>query len=261
MKNPITILVVEDEMIIAAKISLRLTNLGYEVTGIVPRGEEALLHIEQNAPDIVLLDINLKGSIDGIDIAAQIIKNNWQCVIIYLTANTDEATFNRAKATRPFAFLSKPIKPIDLQRTIELTEEQILKQREIEDSVNSSMPELQGGNDTHELLSDGEFLTDRIFVKVKQKMVKIFVSDILYIAADRSYCQIFTKQETHLLSVPLKNVEDKLSKSQFMRIHRSYLVNIKAIDEMTDTHVFISKKVIPLNTNAKEDLFKRLQRV
>ncbi|WP_341225727.1 response regulator [uncultured Arcticibacterium sp.] len=261
MKNPITILVVEDEMIIAAKISLRLTNLGYEVAGIVPRGEEALLHIEQNAPDIVLLDINLKGSIDGIDIATEIIKKQWQCAIIYLTANNDEATFNRAKATRPFAFLSKPIKPIDLQRTIELTEERILKQREIENVEENPMKESKLIEGTQEHLDDGAFLTDRIFVKVKQKMVKIFVSDILYIEADRSYCQIFTKQETHLLSVPLKNVEDKLSNTQFMRIHRSFLVNIKLIDEISDTHVFIKKQALPINTSAKEELFKRLKRV
>ncbi|AWW00345.1 LytR/AlgR family response regulator transcription factor [Arcticibacterium luteifluviistationis] len=258
MINPITILVVEDEMIIAAKISLRLTNLGYEVTGIVPRGEEALLHIEQNAPDIVLLDINLKGSIDGIDTATQIIKSGNQCVIIYLTANNDEATFNRAKTTRPFAFLSKPIKPVELQRTLELCVERILKKREIEEAEDTSTQE---SSPSEEVQADGEFLSDRIFVKHKDKMVKIFVSDILYIAAERSYCQIFTKKDEYLLSVPLKNVEDKLLKAQFMRIHRSYLVNIKEIDEMTDSHVYIGKRAIPINSSAKEDLFKRLQRV
>lgn len=258
MKSPIKILVVEDEMIIAAKISLRLTKLGYEVTGIVPRSEEALLHIEQNAPDIVLLDINLKGDLDGIGLAEQILKNEYPGVIIYLTANNDEATFNRAKTTRPFAFLSKPLNPLDLERTLELTVERILKQREIEDH---SAQELKPEQDLALQQADRDFLTDRIFVKVKQKMVKIFVSDILYIEADRSYCKIYTKNEHFLLSIPLKNVEDKLSKGQFMRIHRSYLVNIKAIDEMTETHVLIGKQPIPITTSAKEEIFKRLQRV
>lgn len=258
MKSPIKILVVEDEMIIAAKISLRLTKLGYEVIGIVPRSEEALLHIEQNEPDIVLLDINLKGDLDGIGLAENILKNEYPCVIIYLTANNDEATFNRAKTTRPFAFLSKPLNPVDLERTLELTVERILKQREIEDhSTQELKPEL----DLALQQADKDFLTDRIFVKVKQKMVKIFVSDILYIEADRSYCKIYTKNEQHLLSVPLKNVEDKLSKGQFMRIHRSYLINITAIDEMTETHVFIGKQAIPITASSKEELFKRLQRV
>ncbi|HCY82024.1 MAG TPA: DNA-binding response regulator, partial [Xanthomarina gelatinilytica] len=69
MNPPLKILIVEDEMIIAANISLQLTSLGYEVTGIIPRGEEALLHIKQHQPDMVLLDINLKGKIDGIETA------------------------------------------------------------------------------------------------------------------------------------------------------------------------------------------------
>ena len=72
--NPITLLIVEDDMIIAAKISMQLTNLGYEVTGIVPRGEEAIQHVANNPPDIVLLDINLKGTLDGIETAKAILK-------------------------------------------------------------------------------------------------------------------------------------------------------------------------------------------
>ena len=66
MNNLIKILIVEDEMIIGAKISMQLTSLGYEVTGILPRGEEALVHIETNLPDIVLLDINLKGKFNSL---------------------------------------------------------------------------------------------------------------------------------------------------------------------------------------------------
>ncbi|RZM18936.1 MAG: response regulator, partial [Pedobacter sp.] len=85
MDNAIKILVVEDEMIIAAKISMLLSNLGYEVTGILPRGEEAILHIEENQPDIILLDINLKGELDGIQTAAIIQQKN--IPVIFLTAN------------------------------------------------------------------------------------------------------------------------------------------------------------------------------
>jgi len=120
MDTPIKLFIVEDDMIIAANISLQLSNLGYEVTGIVSRREEAILQIEENQPDIVLLDIHLKGALDGIATAHEMQKNAG-IPIIYLTANADEATFNRAKATRPYAFISKPFKKLDLQRAIELT--------------------------------------------------------------------------------------------------------------------------------------------
>ena len=119
MDTSIKILVVEDEMLIGAKISMLLTNLGYEVTGILPRGEDALVHVEENKPDIIILDINLKGKIDGIETAAILQRKN--IPVIYLTANSDDATFNRAKHTRPTAFISKPFKQLDLQRAIELT--------------------------------------------------------------------------------------------------------------------------------------------
>ena len=120
MDTLIKILVVEDEMIIGAKISMQLTSLGYEVTGILPRGEEAILHVADNRPDIVLLDINLKGKLDGIETGVQL-QQHGPIPIIYITANSDEATFNRAKATKPYAFIAKPFKQLDLQRAIELT--------------------------------------------------------------------------------------------------------------------------------------------
>ena len=98
MDTLVKILVVEDEMIIGAKISMQLTSLGYEVTGILPRGEEAILHAKENKPDIILLDINLKGKLDGIE-TARALQQHGSVPIIYITANSDEATFNRAKST------------------------------------------------------------------------------------------------------------------------------------------------------------------
>jgi CheY-like chemotaxis protein len=94
-------------MIIAANISLQLTRLGYEVTGIVGRGEEAIVHSKEDTPDILLLDINLKGAINGIA-TAKAIQKDQDIPIIYLTANANESTFSKARETRPHAFISKP---------------------------------------------------------------------------------------------------------------------------------------------------------
>lgn len=94
---------------------MQLTNLDYEVSGLLSRGEDALTHMVENKPDIVLLDINLKGKMDGIETVKQLSAHN-NTPIIYLTANSDKATFNRAKTTKPAAFISKPFKQLDLQR-------------------------------------------------------------------------------------------------------------------------------------------------
>jgi DNA-binding LytR/AlgR family response regulator len=245
----IKILVVEDEMLIGAKISMQLTNLGYEVTGILPRGEEAITHVEKNRPDIILLDINLKGKLDGIQTALQI-HQMADIPIIYLTANSDEATFNRAKSSRPHAFIAKPFKQLDLQRAIEL--------------VISRMAENETGagaeEDIHaEVEEDRPFiLSDRIFVRHREKMIKIIVADILYIEADRNYCRIFTKNKEYLLCVTLKTIEEKLSGRIFLRSHRSYIINLAHIDEVADGHVIIAQKAVPLSAGLKEQLLQRI---
>jgi DNA-binding LytR/AlgR family response regulator len=251
MNTTVKILVVEDEMIIGAKISMLLTQLGYEVTAIIPRGEEAVMHVEENQPDIVLLDINLKGKIDGIE-TANLIHKIADIPIIYLTANTDDGTFNRAKSTRPYAFISKPFKQLDLQRAIELT--------------ISRMAENQTGKieTTDAVAEEGDvsfILKDRIFVKHKERMIKITLEDILYIEADRNYCRIFTKNKDYLLATTLKIMEEKLSMQLFIRVHRSYVVNILQIDEVTESHVIINQKAIPLSNALREDLLKRIQTI
>jgi len=246
MDNLVKILVVEDEMIIAAKISLQLTNLGYEVDGILPRGEEAIMHVKENNVDIILLDINLRGKMDGIETAQQIQKF-CNIPIIYLTANGDEATFNRAKTTKPAGFISKPFKQLDLQRAIELT---ICRMAEKDTGplVPINLNEVQ-----HFILSD------RIFVRCKEKMIKIMISDIMYIEADRNYARIFTRHKEHLLSVTLKTIEEKLSKDIFVRIHRSYIININQIEEVAESHVIIGRHPIPLSAGLKENLLQRIQ--
>jgi DNA-binding LytR/AlgR family response regulator len=246
MHNLIRILVVEDEMIIAAKISLLLTNLGYEVDGILPRGEEAIMHVKENNVDIILLDINLKGKIDGIETAMEIQKFS-HTPIIYLTANADETTFNRAKATKPSAFISKPFKQLDLQRAIELT---ICRMAERETGPQI----INGSNEIQHYI-----LSDRIFVRYKEKMIKILLADILYIEADRNYSRIFACNKEYLLSVTLKAIEEKLSANIFIRIHRSYLININQIEEVADNYVLIGGKPIPMSAGLKENLLQRIQ--
>ena len=250
MDSLIKILIVEDEMLIGAKISMQLTNLGYEVTGILPRGEEAIIHVEDNRPDIILLDINLKGKLDGIATALQI-KKIADIPIIYLTANSDEATFNRAKVSKPHAFISKPYKQLDLQRAIELT---ITRMVENETGPQSDeVVEESTGDDRPFILSD------RIFVRHREKMIKIIVADILYIEADRNYSRIFTKNKEYLLCITLKTIEEKLPDRIFIRSHRSYIINLAHIDEVADGHVIIAQKAIPLSAGLKDQLLQRIQ--
>lgn len=244
MGSKTRVLIVEDDMIIAANISLQLSKLGYEITGIESRGEEAINHVRLNTPDLVLMDINLKGSIDGIE-TAYAMQTTADIPIVYITANNDEATFEKAKKTHPFAFIAKPINMRALHRTLSLVEEQINRMNKTE-------------NEREEII---EFLNDRIFIRHHGQMVKLLLEEILFVEADRNYCHIVTSKQTYLLTATLKVMHDKLPSSIFVRVHRSYIVNITQLDIVAESHVEINRKVIPLSKSYKESLLRHLQTI
>ena len=101
------ILIVEDDGIVAMDIESRLKKLGYSVSGTVIYGEKAIEKVEELSPDLVLMDIVLKGEMDGIE-AAEIIRSRFDVPVIFLTAYADEERFERAKLTIPFGYILKP---------------------------------------------------------------------------------------------------------------------------------------------------------
>jgi len=117
--GPKKILVVEDESIIGMEIQQRLQNLGYDVPVVVRTGQEAIDRSRELQPDLVLMDITLRGGMDGV-LAASKIKAQHAIPVVYLTANTDNHTFQRAKVTEPFGYLLKPFQERELHTTIEM---------------------------------------------------------------------------------------------------------------------------------------------
>jgi signal transduction histidine kinase len=117
--NKTCILIVEDEGIIAKDIENILQELGYSVPAIASSGEEAISFFEKFKPDLILMDIVLQGKVDGIE-AAQIISKCSKVPIIFLTAYSDQDTFDRAKSSAPYGYIRKPFETRDLQMTIEL---------------------------------------------------------------------------------------------------------------------------------------------
>jgi len=112
-------LVVEDEIIVAMEIQDRLENLGYDVSAVVSTGKEAIQKAEETRPDLVLMDIMLKGDMDGIKAAEQI-RARFDIPLVYLTAYSDNDTLQRAKVTEPFGYILKPFEERELHTTIEM---------------------------------------------------------------------------------------------------------------------------------------------
>lgn len=240
--SKLKILIVEDDLIIGAHLSILLEKNGYEVLEVMTKGEQVPKIVASDQPDVILMDIQLAGEMDGIE-TAKIITKTTRTPIIFLTANIDDSTFNRSKEAFPMAFLSKPFVDDQLLRSIEI----ITGRSEIE--KNKTAPES----------TDDNILADRIFVKDKNKMVKLHTSQIQFIQAERNYCRIMTEKKEYILSVPLKTFEEKMSSDSFLRVHRSYLVNVDLIDELDEHYVFIKGKSVPVSKSYKKDLNNRLK--
>ena len=118
MKKKVKILIAENEVIIAQCLKMELESKGYEVCNFVATGEEAIVEAKEENPDIILMDINLSGLIDGIDAAGEITKSQ-KIPIIFMTGYNEIAIFDRAQKINPVAYLEKPVEIYDVEPVIE----------------------------------------------------------------------------------------------------------------------------------------------
>ena len=245
----VRILIVEDDPIIAADLEDRLLEMGYHVLGPVASGEEALTFFPKNIPDLVLMDIQLEGQLDGIETVERILKKHLLLPIVFLTSNSDDATFARARTTLPAAFLTKPFRGKDLRNTIEL-------------AISRGAHTAPKPEATDVEINTGYLFDDRLFLKMKDRMIRLFFKDILWVEADDYYCKVVTASKEHLVGQTLKQLSETLAGvPELMRVHRSYLVNISHVEEIGDLYVLIGKQKIPLNKVSKDELVARLQKI
>ncbi len=117
--SEVKILIVEDERILALGLKKKLEKLGFKVTATASTGEDAIKSVKSDKPDLILMDIVLKGEMDGID-AAKLIISMHNIPVIYLTAYADDKTINRAAQTYPYGYLMKPYKERELKANIDM---------------------------------------------------------------------------------------------------------------------------------------------
>ena len=113
------ILIVEDERITAEDLEEVLKDLGYQVSAVVSSGEEALREAERNRPDLVLMDIRIKGEMDGAE-TARLLRERWDVPVVYLTAHADRDTLERAKQSQPLGYIVKPFHEAELHASVEM---------------------------------------------------------------------------------------------------------------------------------------------
>lgn len=242
------VLVVEDESIVSKDIQHSLKKLGYNVVGAASTGEKAFELAASESPDIILMDIMLKGNINGIETAEKV-KRELNIPVIYLTAYADEATLSKAKVTEPYGYIIKPFKEVDLHTSIEMAlykyskEKEVLKERDLFYS-----------------LIENKDSKDFIFVKSKSRLVKIKTNDIYFVEALKDYVVINTLDSRYTIHSTMKDIVNKLSGDQFIRVHRSFIVRVDKIAsiEYPNLHLEKDKKTVPIGGSFKEKLMEKL---
>ncbi len=151
--TPARILVVEDEAVVALDLRMRLTSLGYDVVEVTAKGEMAIALAKQLRPDLTLMDIRLRGELDGIE-AAETIRTQLTLPVVYLTAHADEATIDRARLTEPFGYILKPFDERELRTVIEMALYKHQVERKLRESERRFATTLAS-------IGDGVIATDR----------------------------------------------------------------------------------------------------
>lgn len=250
----VKLLIAEDDVVIAQNLALSLEEMGYEVCEVVSSGEELLLEVHQHNPDLAILDITLEGKLDGIDTAAMLAKSS-KIPFIFMTALSDKDTIDRAKLTGPHAYLVKPFDVRTLQSSIEVAIHNASLRLQTATATSAGTTTDVAAKEQPE----DYLLHDALFVKVRNRLEKVALDSIVWAEAQDIYCNIKTPQHIYLVSQSLKNLELRLPGKEFMRVHRSYIVRLTAIEAIEDNHILIGGKSIPIGNTHREALLNRLQ--
>ena len=251
MQN-LKILIVEDEQLIAHDIQGLLTDWGYEVVGCANHAAQAIGYFEKHSPDIVLLDIHLGETTDGVDLARRF--NTIKKVpLVFLTAQSDFQTVERAKTVEPAAYLLKPFDERHLHISLELAMSNFSQKTPPQYTSNKEpifAHEIKLGADV--ILKQG----DAIFIKQNYKFTKFKIEDLVYIEADHNHTYLVMKQQKYIVRMPLALVVERLADANLVRVHRSFAINRRFVEEFDDTQILVNNKHIPLTSAYREDFLK-----
>ncbi|HKI87910.1 MAG TPA: response regulator transcription factor [Draconibacterium sp.] len=243
--SKIRILATEDDTLHEEMLRITIEQLGYDLIDVIYKPSSLFLKIDATKPDILLMDIDLGDDVSGIDLVKEV-NERYDIPVIYVTSFADSDTFQKAKKTYPAAYIVKPYTESELQRAIEL-------------AINNQQEKTNAADD----LKKNVIFNNNIFVKEGKAFVKIETNSIKLIEAYDKYCFIYTSEKKSMIRSKLKDIYAQLPTSQFFQVHRSYIININAIDKIVpNSHKIISAgKEIPVSKLYRQNLFSRLNYV
>ncbi|TVZ26916.1 LytTR family two component transcriptional regulator [Gillisia sp. Hel_I_86] len=239
--SKIRILATEDDPIHEAKLRMVMDSLKYDLIDVIVDPHQVIPIIRATNPDILLMDVDLNSDISGIDLVNKI-NELFDIPTVFLTSFHDASTFNKAKETQPVAYITKPYKAEELERSIALAIFNKQKERiGIASSINTR-------------------ITKHLFVKDGASLTKVLLSDIRYIEAYDKYCYIHLQNKKYMIKERLKNISEKFPDDLFLQVHRSYIINLEAIDDikLTQNMLLIGEKKIGIGKTYRRAFLSRI---
>ena len=248
MDKNIRILIVEDDFTVSEEVLCRLIETGYEIVGTVFSAKKAFELLENRHVDIVLIDTNLKGDLDGFELAESI-KIDYKLPFIFLADADVYDYLDRAKQANPSSILLQPYCSHQMQISIEIA---------IENFFNSDIN--RGKPIEHQRKKQSvNSLTRCLFFKKDNHFERVELDDIFWLKAESNYTLIHTQRGEYVYSTVLKSFEEKLPSDQFMRVHRSFIINLAKIETLEGEMVMIDNQRIPIARSCRDKVFKILQ--
>ncbi|MCX7743757.1 MAG: response regulator [Flavobacteriales bacterium] len=227
------ILICEDERIIAAYLQSLCEDLGYRVCSVCSTVNDAIEALKTYQPDLALLDMNMDVPDAGIQIA-KYINNHLNIPFIFITAFNDDETVIKAFEVKPHAYLVKPIN----QQTLSVNLKLACLKHQNHEKIPPKIMELHNGSE----------------------FVSIEVSNVVYIESEGNYCLFnFKSNKRELIRSSLHDIQSLLP-PQFIRIHKSYIINTFHLESYTSTKVIINEITIPVGRVYKQKLYDFLEK-
>lgn len=239
--SKLNILIVEDEFLVGADIEESLIGLGYNVQKCVASGPAAIAEVERRLPDVILMDIRLKGEMTGID-AAKLIRENHDVPIIYLTANADLSTIEQAKSSLPYGYIIKPFTEKDLQTNIEIARFKF--ENDIQMKIESDQ--------YNALFKQGAKLQDQNFFDGEDGLLRVSFEDVYYIEEEEDglNCRLHYRDETTIIKRRLDEIENRFPSGQFFRVNARVMINNQKIFLAKEPEIIIADRMAVITADA-----------
>lgn len=231
----------------ADKMEMQIDKLGHELFAVVDNSDDALAALQDEQPNLILMDVNIEGEYDGVELT-DMIHQQWPVPVLFITSLHDDATFRRISRTNPVGYIMKPFSDAQLKHSIDL----VLKQLAMTQQAQDAQYEVQ--------TNTSKETEEYIFIKKRNQLDKVKITDIFYVEADGRYCQIYTQDQKYLIRMSLKAISERLDPKAFIQTHRSFIVNmhkVKSVDLENDVVVLESMHV-PLSRREKERVLETL---